>query len=544
MPNPFNKKLPAVKNAIYQDIIKCFSENSLSDLKTDKRHAILKKYNLQGVFMNETSKTDFEAVSQKDLQVEINTEIYKTVEEVVENVNVDIERNPKDNYLVTLLKLVEKYEEELDKNQEKENPKPPLKVKTLNGGYQLTKSKIILDLTKANYHNYLTLSETERSKFNFAYKVLTERKLWYVSYASFSQYVLPSLKEEDYLLLEIAEIIEPSEETKHNYFAHSFIKFLKTKGKITGKISDDNHFVDEEYLYLYQFMGLQYKETYKTDYIHFFKPHKGKSVYSFFIEKGMPTTPTWYDHVPKALWTVDSPNFISEYITHLKKEAEFLKEEKNAIIRLQYKHQKVQFKEDSEILFLAACPQIDKLTIEKEENIIDEQIKTKYKPELTPSGLWNFFQKPGTNYPIIHFSGHGSPNGHLVLNSDRHPNQPESTSHYGIRNLFKLINQDFHIECVVLNACFSSEQAKKIAETGIPYVIGVNHYISAEKTAIPFSKAYYKALKNKKCYEQAFLEACNKLDISINKAQESQYIIYINSCKYTYKELQKIYNRV
>ncbi len=59
-----------------------------------------------------------------------------------------------------------------------------------------------------------------------------------------------------------------------------------------------------------------------------------------------------------------------------------------------------------------------------------------------------------------------------------------------------------HVECVVLNACFSEIQANAIA-AHIGYVIGMSEGITDE-AAIQFATAFYDALGADKTVEFAF----------------------------------------
>ena len=107
------------------------------------------------------------------------------------------------------------------------------------------------------------------------------------------------------------------------------------------------------------------------------------------------------------------------------------------------------------------------------------------------------YEKP----TIVHFSGHGSTQG--IFLSDDHGN-PKLAAEQDMANLFQLLQADgsMKIECVVLNACLSHHLAEALSNC-VPTVIGTNTKIGDDK-AIQFSEFFYRALGNRKSYQQAF----------------------------------------
>jgi CHAT domain len=108
---------------------------------------------------------------------------------------------------------------------------------------------------------------------------------------------------------------------------------------------------------------------------------------------------------------------------------------------------------------------------------------------------------------IVHFSGHGVENEGLALENESGNTQLISTE--ALSNLFKLFAS--HIECVVLNACYSETQAVAIAKH-IPYVIGMNKAIG-DKAAIKFSTGFYNALLSGESVEFAYKLGCNVVQL-------------------------------
>lgn len=77
--------------------------------------------------------------------------------------------------------------------------------------------------------------------------------------------------------------------------------------------------------------------------------------------------------------------------------------------------------------------------------------------------------------------------------------QPKLVRTEALSALFKLFADS--VECVVLNACYSEQQAKAIAQY-TPYVIGMNQAIG-DRAAIEFAVGFYDALGAGESIEQA-----------------------------------------
>ena len=125
------------------------------------------------------------------------------------------------------------------------------------------------------------------------------------------------------------------------------------------------------------------------------------------------------------------------------------------------------------ILILEANPQRD-LKLNEEirdlQNVIERsqgnnKFEIKIAPALRSSDLQESILRFEPN--IIHFCGHGTVKEGLVL-IDKKLNTEVLSS------LFELFKE--HLECVVLNACYSEIQADAINKH-IKYVIGMNQEI-------------------------------------------------------------------
>ncbi len=108
---------------------------------------------------------------------------------------------------------------------------------------------------------------------------------------------------------------------------------------------------------------------------------------------------------------------------------------------------------------------------------------------------------------IVHFSGHGTGTDGLILEDNSGHQQLVSTQ--ALAKLFDLFQQQ--LECVLLNACYSEEQAAAIHQH-IDCVIGMNQAIG-DKAAIKFSVGFYTALFTNRNYQDCFHMGCAAIDL-------------------------------
>jgi hypothetical protein len=87
--------------------------------------------------------------------------------------------------------------------------------------------------------------------------------------------------------------------------------------------------------------------------------------------------------------------------------------------------------------------------------------------------------------------------------------QPQLVSSESLAELFGLFAD--HIECVVLNACYSEAQAEAISRH-IPYVIGMKRAIG-DQAAIKFAIGFYDALLAGESVEFAYRLGCNSIQM-------------------------------
>ena len=184
------------------------------------------------------------------------------------------------------------------------------------------------------------------------------------------------------------------------------------------------------------------------------------------------------------------------------------------------------------ILILAANPTgTSKLRLDEEvREIQNAHRKGRKREEIEIFSQWAvqvddlrqtiLYYKPN----IVHFSGHGEGDDGLVLENEYGKKQLVSSE--SLAGLFKFFKN--HVDCVVLNACYSEVQAEAIHEH-INCVIGMNQSIG-DKAAIEFATGFYEALTSGRNYQDSFGLGCNAIDLkNIPESQTPQFKIKDNS---------------
>lgn len=114
---------------------------------------------------------------------------------------------------------------------------------------------------------------------------------------------------------------------------------------------------------------------------------------------------------------------------------------------------------------------------------------------------------------ILHFSGHGSPQSAIVLQGDDGRSRPVAGS-----VIARLLGQfGHHLQCVVLNACYSEEQARAISEH-IDCIVGMATAV-ADRAAIRFAAVFYESLASGCNVQEAYRMGCS--DIEVNEMGQS-----------------------
>ena len=160
------------------------------------------------------------------------------------------------------------------------------------------------------------------------------------------------------------------------------------------------------------------------------------------------------------------------------------------------------------ILFLAANPtDASRLQTDKEYRIIKAELERGQHrdafefvlPQLSLT-IGELIRAMTAKPEIVHFSGHGIKKGIVTVQDN---NQSQIIPLPALQRLFKRVKG--HTQIVVLNACYSADQAKVISQLGM-YVIGNNLPIG-DDAAISFAKGFYIGLGDGKTVEEAFDDA-------------------------------------
>lgn len=190
----------------------------------------------------------------------------------------------------------------------------------------------------------------------------------------------------------------------------------------------------------------------------------------------------------------------------------------------------------TKILFLSANPvSTTRLRVDAEVSRVDEALKSsqfRSRFDLENKGavrLDTFSTLILENDPaIIHFSGHADKEG--IALEDRE-GQTKVLANNAIDEIFKLFKN--RVKCVVLNACYSENQAKIISKHGI-YVVGMNDEIN-DDVAINFSVGFYLGIVNGKDPVFSYNFARTKI-LAENTSSSSIPVLWYNGAKISTEE--------
>lgn len=168
------------------------------------------------------------------------------------------------------------------------------------------------------------------------------------------------------------------------------------------------------------------------------------------------------------------------------------------------------------ILVLAANPvDTDRLALDREIKAIRQRLlnaKAADKLQLEAVGALEASELTDSllahRPSVVHFSGHGGEDGRLVVEDASGNSLPLDQQR--LARLFAILGD--RIRCVVLNACFSEEQGRLIAEH-VPCVVGMSAAV-ADDSAIAFSGQFYSALAFGESVKVAFDLACNQVALN------------------------------
>lgn len=115
---------------------------------------------------------------------------------------------------------------------------------------------------------------------------------------------------------------------------------------------------------------------------------------------------------------------------------------------------------------------------------------------------------------LLHFSGHGSPSSAIYFEGDDGRAQPVDGAR--LARLLGQFNND--LRCVVLNACYSEEQARAIAAQ-VDCVVGMSTAVM-DQAAVRFSASFYQSLAFGCTVRAAFDLSC--ADISLGELGQQE----------------------
>ncbi|WP_428262820.1 effector-associated domain 2-containing protein [Haliangium sp.] len=158
------------------------------------------------------------------------------------------------------------------------------------------------------------------------------------------------------------------------------------------------------------------------------------------------------------------------------------------------------------ILFLAANPaETVRLALDEEARAIEHKIRAaEHRDRFEFITQWavradDLLQALNQHRPeVVHFGGHGSDSGEILLTGRDGQAQPVSPR--ALETLFRTLRDDIRV--VVLSACYSRPQAEAITSS-IDCVVGVQGAI-ADHAAVAFAASFYRALAFGRSVQNAF----------------------------------------
>jgi len=176
------------------------------------------------------------------------------------------------------------------------------------------------------------------------------------------------------------------------------------------------------------------------------------------------------------------------------------------------------------ILFLSANPwSMSRILVDEEAREISEKIdegvyRDRFELYKHPATRPNDLQRLLLKYQphIVHFSCHGSKGRKIVL-AGAH-GHAKAVDQHGLAKVLALYSN--HVRLVLLNACFTKEQARSISEV-IDYSIGTERPIG-DKVSVTFAGAFYRALGFGKSIRDAFESA--RAELALTKMPRSRGI--------------------
>ena len=167
------------------------------------------------------------------------------------------------------------------------------------------------------------------------------------------------------------------------------------------------------------------------------------------------------------------------------------------------------------ILFLAASPQNEaRLRVGAEHDKINDELSRSGQRDkfvfsslmaVTPESILRSIVQEDPY--IIHFSGHGEEDG-IILETPAGLSKKVTPA--ALKKLFSAAAKN--VQCVLLNACYSADQAKSISEV-VHFVIGMQQSIK-DSDALIFSTGFYQAIAAGKTIQTGYDLGCAALALN------------------------------
>ena len=156
-----------------------------------------------------------------------------------------------------------------------------------------------------------------------------------------------------------------------------------------------------------------------------------------------------------------------------------------------------------------------RLRIDEEARTVEERLReTALRTNSEFRTCWAVRQTDLTKYLLldtqptfVHFSGHGSSGSEIVLEDN--VGDAVSVPFTVLSDMFRIFKDK--VRCVVLNACWSDQQARAIAEH-IDCVVGMSQSIS-DKSAVHFAAGFYRGIGFGRSVQTAFELGRNELSM-------------------------------
>lgn len=117
---------------------------------------------------------------------------------------------------------------------------------------------------------------------------------------------------------------------------------------------------------------------------------------------------------------------------------------------------------------------------------------------------------------MVHFTGHGTANGELLLTDDQERAAPISPQR--VAELFALLSLEMKVRCVFLSACYSAPVAR-VLSAHVDFALGAPSVIE-DKVAVIFAGAFYGTLGRGASVDTAYRYAC--LQVAIERGDGAE----------------------